>query len=303
MPQRHSDSQNLYELFYSIRRKLNEVSASYWTDLEIYGWLNQAQQFIARKSKCLEKEVAVTTSEGVREYDLRTTTNSFADIIDISESGVNYDLNGSTSRNQPLDYTKISILNKKTPGWRSVSNSIPQKYYYKKASKTIGLYPEPNSSNAGLYLHVNGYYFPKILIAGTASSGSTTTLVMAEGSATVPYPSTTDDYYNGLYVEIYSGTGAGQRLKITDYVASTRTLTFATATSPDATSVFGFVPEISNESHYLMELYGLWKAYGKGGSRVTLANNYKAEFFEGLGMFIGETLEEDNEELIKETYR
>lgn len=303
MPQLHTDIRNFYELFYTVRRRLSEVSASRWTDLEIYNWLNQAQQYIARKAKCLEKEVAVTTSEGIREYDLRTTTNDFSDIIDISESGVNYDINGSTSNNQSLEYTTIAQLNKESPGWRGVSNSIPQQYYYKKAVKTIGLYPEPNSSNAGAYLHVNGYYFPKILIAGTASSGSTTTLVMAAGSSTVPYPNPDDDYYNDLYLEIYSGTGTGQRLKITDYTASSRTLTFAIATAPDSTSVFGLVPEINPEAHYLMEIYALWKAFAKGGSRTTLANNYRAEFFSGLALFIGEGIEADSELLIKDTYR
>lgn len=303
MPQLHSEARNFYELFYSVRRKLMETVASRYTDLEIFGWLNKAQQFIARKSLCLEKEVAVTTTEGTREYNLRTTTNPFSDIIDISEGGVNYDVNGSASNNQPLDFTTIARLNKETPGWRSVSNSIPQKYYFNKATKTIGLYPEPNAANAGLYLHINGYRFGKTLIAGTASSGSTTTLVMKAGTTTIQYPSTTDDYYNGLYVEIYSGTGAGQKLLITNYVATTRTLTFATATAPDGTSVFGMVPEISEEAHYLMELYGLWKALAKGGSRVTLANNYRQEFVDGLGMFIGETIQADDEMLVRESYR
>jgi len=303
MPQLHSESRNLYELFYSVRRKLSEITAGYWTDLEIYGWLNKGQSYIARKAKCLEKEVAVTTSEGTREYDLRTTTNPFADIIDISESGVNYDVNGSTSNNDTLDYKPIWALNKEFPGWRSAPNSIPRYYYYRKHSKTIGLYPEPNASNAGLYLHVNGYHFPKILHAGTASSGSTTTFVMPAGSATAPYPSPNDDYYNGLYVEIYSGTGAGQKLLITDYDASIRTLTFATATAPDSSSIYGMVPEVPPEAHHLMELYALWKALGKGGSRVTLANNYRSEFFDGLGIFIGEEIEEDDEVLVKDSYR
>lgn len=303
MPQRHSISKNLYEMFYQVRLKLLETTASRWTDLEIYNWLNQGQQYIARKSKCLEKEVAVTTTEGTREYDLKTTTNPFADIMDISESGVNYDVNASTSNNQTLTYKPIWELNKEFPGWRGVSNSIPQHYYYKKAQKTIGLYPEPNAANAGLYLHVNGYHLPKILNAGTAAAGTTTTLTLATGSATVPSPSITNDYYNGLYVEIYSGTGAGQKLLITDYVGSTRKITFATATTPSTDSVYGMVPEIPETATYLMELFALWHAYQKGGSRSTLAKSYKQDFFEGLELFMDETLEENEEELVKDTYR
>lgn len=301
MPQRHTILRNLYEMFYSVRSKLIELTASKWTDLEIYGWLNEGQQLIARKSLCLEKEVAITTVEGTREYDLKTTTNSFADIIDISESGVNYDVNGDTANNRDLIYKSISSLNREFQGWRGVSNSIPQYYYYKKASKTIGLYPEPDDSNDGLYLHVNGYYLPKILNAGTAKAGTTTTLTLADGSSTVPYSSTIADYYNNLYIEIYGGTGAGESAKITDYDGAGK-CTVDFTTTPDATSVYGMVPEINEDACYLMVLYAMWKANMKGGSRSQLGNLYKEEFYSGLGLFMDE-VNEDNEEIIKESYR
>jgi len=299
--QRHSPSTNLYSMLISVQKKLNDTSAKYWSVLEILNWLNEGQLYVARKAKCLEKEVAVTTTEGTREYDLKTTTNPFADIMDISESGVNFDVNGTD--NQELEYKPIWALNKEFQGWRSVANSIPQYYYYKKASKTIGLYPEPNASNAGLYLHINGYYKPKVLIAGTASSGSTTTLVMPAGTSTLPYPNPVDDYYNNLYVEIYSGTGAGQKLKITDYTASLRTLTFATATSPDSSSTFGLCPEIEEEAQNLMYLWAMAKALEKGSSRVALSDRYFKQFFDGLSLFMGETVEADSEILIKDSYR
>lgn len=299
--QRHSPSTNLYSMLISVQKKLNDTSAKYWSVLEILNWLNEGQLYVARKAKCLEKEVAVTTTEGTREYDLKTTTNPFSDIMDISESGVNFDVNGTD--NQELEYKPIWALNKEFQGWRSVANSIPQYYYYKKASKTIGLYPEPNASNAGLYLHINGYYKPKVLIAGTASSGSTTTLVMPAGTSTLPYPNPVDDYYNNLYVEIYSGTGAGQKLKITDYTASLRTLTFATATSPDSSSTFGLCPEIEEEAQNLMYLWAMAKALEKGSSRVALSDRYFKQFFDGLSLFMGETVEADSEILIKDSYR
>ena len=245
--QLHSESLNFYYLFYKVRKKLSETTAGFWSDLEIYSALNEGQQHIARKSKCLRKEVPVTT-DGSQTYGL--IDNDFSDIIDIDEDGVYFYVNGTSY--QPLHYKTKSQLNKEFPGWQGVSASTPQYFYYNKSTKTIGLYPKCNSSNQGEYLFINGYYRPKILIAGTASSGSTTTLVMPAGTATLPYPNPTNDYYNDLYVEIYSGTGAGQKLKITDYVGLTRTLTFATATAPDNTSVFGFVPEVPEEAHNLI---------------------------------------------------
>ena len=296
----HSQATNLYEQLQEVRETLQEASASRWADHEIYNKLNQGQLHIANKSLCLDKEVTVTTTSGTREYNLKTTTNDFSDIINISQAGVNYKINGTTYL--PLIYKTKQDLNKEYPNWQGQSSGIPQYYYYNKASKTIGLHPKPNASNAGAYLNINGYHKPKVLIAGTASSGSVTTLVMPQGSATVPYPKTSDDYYNSLYMEIYSGTGAGQKLLITDYVASSRTLTFATATAPDSTSIFGFCPEIPEEAQYLMPLYALWHTLNKGGSRVSLANNYRQEYIAGLSEFISETLEESNEVITRDSY-
>jgi len=296
----HSQATNLYEQLQEVRETLQEASASRWTDLEIYNKLNQGQLHIANKSLCLDKEVTVTTTSGTREYNLRTTTNDFSDIINISQAGVNFKTNGTTYL--PLIYKTKQDLNKEYPNWQGQSSGIPQYYYYNKALKTIGLYPKPNASNAGAYLNISGYYKPKVLIAGTASSGSVTTLIMPVGSATVPYPSVTNDFYNGLYLEIYAGTGAGQKLLITDYVASSRTLTFATATAPDSTSVFGFVPEVPEEAQHLMPLYALWKLLPKGGSRVSLGNNYRQEYIAGLSEFISETMEENNEVITRDSY-
>lgn len=298
---RHSTASNLYEQMTEVRETLLETTASRWADLEIYNKLNQAQLNITRKTLCLKKEVTVTTTVGTREYDLRTSTNSFSDIIDVAEDGVFFYVNGTTYL--PLIFKTKADLNREYSNWQGQANSIPQYYYYNKATKTIGLHPKPNSSNVGAYLFINGYHKPKVLTAGTASSGSTTTLVMPVGSATVSYPSVTDDYYNGLYLCIYSNTGAGQQLKITDYVASTRTLTFATATAPDSTSIFGFVPEVPEEFQHLMPLYALWKLLAKGGSRVNLANNYRQEYIAGLSEAISETMDENDELITKDSYR
>ena len=297
----HSYALNFYEMFYEVRQSLSETTAAFWTDLEIYNKLNQGQANIVAKSRCLKKTVTVTTTEDTQEYDLRTSTNSFADIIDIAEDGVYYYQNATTK--QKLRYKTIPQLDKEFPGWRSVSASTPQYYYYNKATKTIGLYPKPNSTNAGAYLYITGYYKPKILHAGTAAAGATSSITLAAGSTTAPYVNPTNDYYNDLYIEIYSGTGIGQKAKITDYVGSTRVCSATFSTAPDNTSVYGMIPEIPEEAHYLMPIFALWRLWAKGGSRTVLANNYRQEYLIGLGDFIGETIEEQDEELVKDTYR
>lgn len=298
MPQKHSIGENLYSLFYTVRRRLSETTAGYWSDLEIYAELNRGQQHIAKVSKCLTKTVTVTTVSGTQEYDLKD--EEFSDIIDISEDGVWFYQNGTAYNS--LTFKTVKDLNREFPGWKGVAASVPKYYYYNKSSKTIGLYPKPNATNAGAYLFVDGSYKPKILNAGTAAAGAATTLTLATGSSTVPYPNPLADYYNGLYMEIYGGTTAsGERAKITDYAASVCTIAFAT--TPTTSSVYGMVPEIPEEAHYLMELYALWKLWPKGGSRTLLGEKYKAEYFQGLGEFIGDYIEDDDEFIVKDSYR
>lgn len=298
-PQLHSNALNLYFLFYKVRRKLSEITEKFWTDLEIYSSLNNAQLDIASKSQCLTKNVTVTTISGTQEYDLKD--NGFSDIIDISEDGVYFYQNGTAYN--PLTYKSKKQLDKEFPGWQGVSASVPQFYYYDKPTQTIGLYPKTNSSNAGAYLFIDGIYAPKILHAGTASAGSTTTITLPEGSSTAAYPNPTDDYYNNIYIEIYGGTGAGQKAEITDYVGSTRVCTATFSTAPDSTSVYGMIPQIPERAHNLIYLYAIADMLEKGGSRVTLANYYWSQYNRGVSLFIGDTLENPDEEILKESYR
>lgn len=70
-------------------------------------------------------------------------------------------------------------------------------------------------------------------ITGTADSGSTTTLVHSTLTQA-------DDFFNGMILEITSGTGSGQARLITDFVQSSNTVTVTDAFSValDNTSVY-----------------------------------------------------------------
>lgn len=299
MPQKHYPSENLYSLRTKVRKKLSETNPGFWSELEVYQSLNEAQLKIAEKSKCLKKEVIVTTVADTREYDL--IDNGFSDIIDIDENGINFLTNGTAYN--PMEFYTKKRLSKEFPGWQGVTASVPDRYYWMRSSKTIGLEPKPNATNAGAYLFINGYRKPKILQAGTATAGTLTSITLAAGSDTAPYPSAEDDYYNDLYLEIYGGTGAGQKVKITDYVADTRVCTVAFSTKPDNTSIYGMVPEVPEEAHYLMYLYAVADMWEKGGSRTNLSNNYWVKFANLLGVFVGEFIEDDDESLVRDTYR
>jgi len=68
----------------------------------------------------------------------------------------------------------------------------------------------------------------------TAQAGAASTITLDAGASGV------DDEYNTQYIYIVSGTGAGQRRQITDYVGASKVATVGSAwtTNPDATSVF-----------------------------------------------------------------
>jgi len=65
-------------------------------------------------------------------------------------------------------------------------------------------------------------------------ASATATTVVFDDAAMIG----TDDYYNGMIVFVYGGTGAGQARLVTSYVGSTKTATVfpAWGTNPDATS-------------------------------------------------------------------
>ncbi len=68
---------------------------------------------------------------------------------------------------------------------------------------------------------------------GTAQAGGTDTITLKSSSSF-----TVDDQPNGMYIELTSGTGSGQKRHIEDYVGSTKVATVNTAwtTQPDATT-------------------------------------------------------------------
>lgn len=77
------------------------------------------------------------------------------------------------------------------------------------------------------------------LDSGVAQAGAAGTITLRAGAVA------TDDYYNGSTMAIIRGTGAGQRLAISDYVGSTKVASVDRnwATNPDATSVYLVTPD------------------------------------------------------------
>jgi len=117
---------------------------------------------------------------------------------------------------------------------------------------------------------------PGILLNGTATGGSTTTLVLSTATWT-------DDEYKNRHLLIIGGTGAGQMVTITSNTSTT--LTFpAITTAPDATSVFQIVAQKN---------YAIGVATAATGTTLTNSaeswtsnqwTNYQVRILAGTGM-------------------
>lgn len=97
---------------------------------------------------------------------------------------------------------------------------------------------------------VNYNRVPASLSYGTASSATSTTLVLAE-TPTYGETSLEDDYYNGCKIKIISGTtGTNCVATVTDYVGSTRTATVTFSTTPTGTIVYNIETDIPEDYYY-----------------------------------------------------
>ncbi len=109
---------------------------------------------------------------------------------------------------------------------------------------------------------------PKLMYA-TLESYTSTTLTFPE-TPTIGTIDDRDDYYNGATIRIVSATtGAGQRLKVTDYDAATRTMTVEEpSVSLSGTIVAEVVCEIPENHHEVLACWMAMDAYVTNGQEI-----------------------------------
>ena len=133
-----------------IRKRLGETTASFWSADELNDWINDAGHEIAYRTKCIKANGKLTTVASTSEY---TLSGTFPNAIAVLE--VYHYLDGTTWVR--LAKTDRDTLSRDQRGWKSAEASVPYKYYYSEEEDTLGLYPKPNSGNAGTsYMEV--YY-------------------------------------------------------------------------------------------------------------------------------------------------
>jgi len=129
----------------------------------------------------------------------------------------------------------------------------------------------------------NCFYMRELCKAnyGGVVSATGTSLVLPE-TPTLGATSTLNDYYNGSRIHIVSGPGAGQVIDITDYVASTRTITGAFPTVPTDESVYDIVCDIPSNFHTLIWMHMALQAKGVDGDQMTGVRALYTPFYKQL---------------------
>ena len=220
---------NAYDLLTDLRDMLGESTASHWSDREILRTINRIQKRIYMRMSMtmgdwfVKKSSSLTPSAGVISIPSDCAKPIYLEEV---SSGVEIPIT-------------LSVRD------RATTKSYP----------LGGVYADPAAYVVMDEIHINdsSYVTPVYLWydkkcidlhAGTAATGSTgSSLIIADGYG----HSQIDDYYNNLYVEIVSGTGVGNKARITDYVASSRALTVETTVSTD--TVYGMVSLLPDEAY------------------------------------------------------
>jgi hypothetical protein len=239
-----------------VRRNLEEEAAgavvgNRWTDLEILESINEGQD-----------SLVTDIIESAEDY-----FGSFIDIDFVANQGI-YDLPFGFLRHRFLEYTAGGTLRSPMAEGRLKTGDIPLSssqatlsdatiYSFALYDDQVHIDPIP----AGALVDAFRLWFikkPIDLIYGKATAGGGDTIDLqltetADGPAAVGI----DDVYNRYHLVITAGTGAGQRRRVLDYVASTGQCTMETAWSvpPDTTSIYALETKIPVPFDRMLGLY------------------------------------------------
>lgn len=126
-----------------VRKKLGETTAAFWTDDEIYSYINLAGHDVAWKTKVIRSSGYISTVENTSEYVLSTSFSSLLFPLRVY-------FYQDASVWEKIPGTTIDDMDRDLGGWKSASAGTPIKYYFEyERNKTLGIYPKPNSTNAG----------------------------------------------------------------------------------------------------------------------------------------------------------
>lgn len=238
---------NAYSIFTDVRSNLAEVTAKHWTDADVLRKINAEQRKWA---------TIIASQPGdwlVKSADITPVASQVAIPSDCAKpvymeeksSGMKIPINANLRDRR---VTRLPL----TPLYAGYVEAYPIKDYI-----------EVNV--VGYTTEVTLWYQKRImdLVCGMGAKGTGAAAIVLPLAME---PSMVDDYYNDAVIECVAGTLAGTRDAVTDYVASTRTLT-VTGTY-DLTSVVGTISELPQECHDIIPLGATLTLLAKPSSAV-----------------------------------
>jgi len=244
-----------------------DAQDKFWTGAQLWRRIDSAYREIVRRilredPTYFIETVTIDLVGGTGLYDLPLNARRGSRIV-IAEN-----LQSSPSSPIPpmivqafLDYQSGGLLN------------LSSGTHFQLENDQLRLAPAPaNTATSGVKL----YYGPSFgnLIQGEASAVSSTTITSFTGTPnyTTNYGvlDRRDDFYNGMSIQIKSGTGVGQTRTVSDYVGSSRQFTVDSAwtTTPVADdSVFAIMCPVPEDYHDVVSVAAALKASVKGRTR------------------------------------
>ena len=147
---------NLTDMIASVRRLINEATASFWDDTEITEWLNEGQEILSNETGLLSSYYSKTldASDIVNDREIRL----YSDFIAFDEGGVLYN-------DKPIMPTSLKALDEwYGTNWRTKTGT-PTGYYIR--GDYMGLVPMPSAGDTVKYYGIE---------RATTLSGDTTPL-------------------------------------------------------------------------------------------------------------------------------
>lgn len=240
---------NTYGMLQLLRDQIAEATASHWSDVNLVRRLSVAQRKVA---------VLVQSYPGawlLKSADLTPV----ASVITLPQDCAKPVYMEETTSGKPipwLENVRARRVSRKIAASLDWWTGAPEAYPLRNTLEV-----NQSSYTTGVTL----WYDIRVpdLMAGTASAGGA-------GSLTFPVNSNVkhiDDYYNGVGIEVDSGTGAGTvGDTITDYVGATGACVVTGTYSTD--SVFGTISLLPEEAHHLILMEATVLAIAKPSSNI-----------------------------------
>jgi hypothetical protein len=262
-----------------MRSYLDELSenASDWEDEELLDYLNMEHRHLFSVVRNLYEDwfnrqyifplVANTYRYVIPREIVNPRRFEFINAGAVTGSSPNYSVDETTA--DPHEIQEVQLSSKDNLHYYTSSNRVVDTNGYYLLDDIIQFLPD---TKVGTSYYCRIYYAPTAvdLHRAVAQAGTASTITLgvnqtpSTATTTLGYIYPIDNYYQGMYVEIISGTGAGQIRRIKQYAGSTSIATVEPdwTTTPGTDSIYSMVSPIKEDFQELLALGGVIRAKG-----------------------------------------